>query len=126
MSQFNLFSVDIVKEKAEKIVSFYTAYCGADDRHEQNQRYAWSVDDTSTDKNGVTHSGHAIKRGGALSQKTDSRTYCFFFAPFIHALGSEAKHRPAAVSSHRYCSSAGYKPGKQKNPPCSIVRGGKD
>jgi hypothetical protein len=64
---------------------------GVDDRYELNQRYEWSIDYTFTDKNGVSHSGHAIQRGGDLPPKTDSRAYYFSFAPFINALESEAK-----------------------------------
>lgn len=64
---------------------------GVDDRYELNQRYEWSIDYTFTDKNGVSHSGHAIQRGGDLPPKTDSRAYYFSFAPFINALESETQ-----------------------------------
>lgn len=53
---------------------------GVDDRYELKKRYEWSVDYTFTDKNGVSHSGHTLSRGGDLPPKTGNIAYYFPFA----------------------------------------------
>ena len=63
---------------------------GADDGRVSNQRYQWSIHYTFTDADGANRDGYATRRGSDTSVKIETKVYYFPFAPYIHALESDA------------------------------------